>query len=77
MEYKQAFEESGYTYEFIYILDGPFPEALSQLRKLQNEGESIKVIKLARWFGEATALTAGFENSSAGRHRYTARLLPG
>ncbi|MFQ5761143.1 MAG: glycosyltransferase, partial [Acidiferrobacterales bacterium] len=31
---------------------------------LQIAGQPVKIIKLARWFGEATALTAGFDNSS-------------
>jgi glycosyltransferase involved in cell wall biosynthesis len=61
--YKEALQSSGYKYEFIYVLDGPFSEVLDGLKKLQDRGEPLRVVKLARWFGEATALTAGFENS--------------
>jgi Glycosyl transferase family 2 len=64
--YKEALDKSGITYEFIYVLDGDFPQALSHLRQLQHEGQSIKLIKLARSFGEATALTAAFVNSAGG-----------
>ena len=61
--YKKALQSTGYNYEFTYVLDGPFPDVLDELKKLQDDGEPLRVVKLARWFGEATALTAGFENS--------------
>ncbi len=61
--YKMGLKTSGRTYEFTYVLDGNFPEVLAQLEMLQKEGEPLRIIKLARWFGEATALNAGFENS--------------
>jgi len=63
-EYKDALQASGYSYEFVYVLDGEFPDVLGELKALQASGEQITIIKLAKWFGEATALTAGFENSS-------------
>jgi glycosyltransferase involved in cell wall biosynthesis len=63
--YKKALQSSGYSYEFTYVLDGPFPDVLDELKNLQNHGEPLRVVKLARWFGEATALTAGFEDSRA------------
>jgi glycosyltransferase involved in cell wall biosynthesis len=62
-EYKQALMASPYRHEFIYVLDGDFPDVQEKLQRLQAEGEPIRIIKLARWFGEATALTAGFQNS--------------
>jgi len=61
--YKRALQASGCNYEFTYVLDGDFPEVLEALKQLQGRGEPISVVKLAKWFGEATALTAGFENS--------------
>jgi glycosyltransferase involved in cell wall biosynthesis len=61
--YKKALQSSGYNCEFTYVLDGDFPDVLDELKKLQDRGEPLRVVKLARWFGEATALTAGFENS--------------
>lgn len=63
--YKHALESFGSSYEFTYVLDGQFPEVLKQLRRLREAGEPIRVVKLARWFGEATALTAGFQNSNS------------
>lgn len=61
--YKKALQSTGYNFEFTYVLDGPFPDVLDELEKLQGQGEPLRVVKLARWFGEATALTAGFEYS--------------
>jgi glycosyltransferase involved in cell wall biosynthesis len=61
--YKKALQSAGCNYEFTYVLDGPFPDVLDQLKQLQDQGEPLRVVKLARWFGEATALSAGFENS--------------
>jgi len=62
--YKKGLEDSGKSYEFIYVLDGDFAGVLEVLKRLIAEGEKIKVIKLARWFGEATALTVGMQHSS-------------
>lgn len=62
--YKEAIIAIGQSYEFIYVLDGDYPGILKDLRILKENGENIKIIKLAKPFGEATALTAGFEHSS-------------
>lgn len=62
-EYKTALDGAGYPYEFIYVLDGDFPAELTALHRLMDHGEKIKVITLSKWFGEAIALSAGFENS--------------
>jgi glycosyltransferase involved in cell wall biosynthesis len=50
--------------EFIYVLDGDYPDTYSTLRRLRAEGEPIRIIKLAKNFGEATALHVAFEQSS-------------
>ncbi len=63
-EYKSGLELSGRKHEIIYVLDGHLEAALEQLKLLQAEGERIKIIKLGKRFGEATALTAGFDKSS-------------
>jgi glycosyltransferase involved in cell wall biosynthesis len=63
--YKSAVEAIGKHHEFIYVLDGEHPAVLEELQKLRAEGEPICIITLAKWFGEATALTAGFEKSAA------------
>ncbi len=64
-EYKQGVEACGKEYEFIYVLDGHQPYALDELTKLQKT-EKITIITLAKWFGEATALSAAFSETSGG-----------
>lgn len=63
-EYKAGIETTGHSYEFVYVLDVNLPEVRTTLEELKAEGDAIKIIVLARWFGEGTALTAGFANSS-------------
>lgn len=65
LQYAQALSADGYTYEFIFILDGPDPEAVETLRSLKKEHPEIKIIALNRLFGEATALSIGFDRSRA------------
>jgi len=62
--YKKGLEDTGKPYEFIYVLDGDFGEVMEALKLLIAAGENIKVIKLARWFGEATALTIGLQHAT-------------
>ena len=63
-DYKRGLSNSGRSCEFIFVLDGARPEVLEQLMTLQAQGERLKVIKLSKSFGEATALTAGFDHST-------------
>lgn len=65
-EYKRGVESTGLKYEFIYVIDGNQPEVLSELRKLQ-ETEKLTIITLAKSFGEATALSAAFSNTSGNK----------
>lgn len=62
-EYKKGVEATGMSHEFIYVLDGAHPEALETLNQMR-EHEQITIITLAKWFGEATALNAGFSEAS-------------
>src|SRR5688572_19722123 len=61
--YTKALEGIVGQYEFIYVLDGPQPQVESELRQLVDAGHAMKIIKLARPFGESTALCVGFDNS--------------
>jgi glycosyltransferase involved in cell wall biosynthesis len=65
-EYRAGIAATGATHEFIFVLDGPRPEARRQLEALLREGEEFTIVNLTRNFGEAAALTAGFERSSGG-----------
>lgn len=62
--YKAGIQATGRRYEFVYVLDGPQPQAAAALNALRRTGESLAVITLARYFGESTALMAGFERTS-------------
>ena len=62
-EYKRGIEATGFNYEFIYVIDGYHPNALSELNKLQQT-EKLTIITLAKTFGESTALNAAFSQLS-------------
>ncbi len=64
-EYKSAVAKAVTKYEFIYVLDGLFQDAATKLEVLQQSGEPIVVVQLAKHFGEAIALTAGFDSARA------------
>jgi glycosyltransferase involved in cell wall biosynthesis len=50
--------------EFIFVVDGKkFNEAYNQLCTLQTDHSDVRVIRFSKAFGEATALTVGFEHA--------------
>ncbi len=63
-EYKAGIAALGVTYEFIFVVDGPQPAFSAGLARLQGSGEPITVVALTRFFGESTALMAGFEHAA-------------
>jgi glycosyltransferase involved in cell wall biosynthesis len=63
MEYKKSIEKTGLSYEFIYVTDVESTNVINELNKLLDNNEKIKVVRLAKWFGEAAALNAGFEHA--------------
>jgi len=65
--YRDAIAGAGGTFEFVYVLDGQYEKVEEELKNLQAEGEPIVIVQLPRHFGEATALSAGIENSAAER----------
>jgi glycosyltransferase involved in cell wall biosynthesis len=71
-EYRSALLQSGVTFEIIFVLDGAYPLVLNQIRGLATPGSGMTIIAMPRAFGEATAISAGFEHS---RGRYVL-LLP-
>ena len=62
--YKRSLITSNLNFEFVYVVDGDLPTVIEELNRLYESGEKIKVIKLGKWFGDATALQVGFEQSS-------------
>lgn len=61
--YRNSIDSTGLTHEFIYILDGDYPDALNELLTIQQKYNNVKIIKFAKWFGESVAISAGFEAS--------------
>jgi glycosyltransferase involved in cell wall biosynthesis len=61
--YRTELDRLDIGYELIYVLDGPRPDALEVLRAEQARGVALEILQLARSFGEATAIVAGFEAS--------------
>src|ERR1700749_4170441 len=60
-EYRAGLDALGVPYEVLFVLDGPRREASATLERLQEEDSRIVVLRLSKYFGEATALMAGFE----------------
>lgn len=66
-QFSKALSEIGIQYDFIFVLDGAKPEAQQMLTEIKNDHSEIKIIALNRWFGEATALSVGFEHAKSER----------
>jgi glycosyltransferase involved in cell wall biosynthesis len=64
LDYKQGLAQTGKRYELIFVLDGQYPAVLRELDELRADGEGIKILVLTQSFGEATALSAGFEHTT-------------
>ena len=60
-EYANEVQSISESFEFIYVIDGQYPEVTESLQELRANGSPIEIIQFAKWFGEATALNAGFE----------------
>jgi glycosyltransferase involved in cell wall biosynthesis len=63
-EYRAGLDALGRSYETIFVLDGPREAFADGLRRMADAGERFTVVSLTRPFGEATALMAGFDQSS-------------
>jgi glycosyltransferase involved in cell wall biosynthesis len=64
--YKEMLDSIGLNYEIIVIIDGEqdgFKSEIKKIYELKEAGGDIKIIKLARWFGEGTALSIAFDHS--------------
>jgi glycosyltransferase involved in cell wall biosynthesis len=64
-EYNAAFASTGRSYEIIAVLDGHRTQSLEVLQNLASSIENLRVIELARQFGESSALAAGFDAARA------------
>jgi glycosyltransferase involved in cell wall biosynthesis len=53
------------AFELIFVLDGFHENAFRVLSGLRTEGLQLKIVRLTKAFGEATALMSGFDQASA------------
>jgi glycosyltransferase involved in cell wall biosynthesis len=63
LDYSREILAMGLAYEFIFVVDGPDHDILETLKNLKKEHVEVSLIMLNRSFGEATALSAGFERA--------------
>jgi len=63
-EYRDAVARTGLPGEFIFVLDGRFPQIEADLQAVAGGACKLTIVNLTRSFGEATALMAGFEHAS-------------
>ncbi|MEE9432510.1 MAG: glycosyltransferase [Melioribacteraceae bacterium] len=59
--YKTNLDKTNLNYEIVFVIDGNMPEVLEEIKSIAQNNDNIKIIKLGRWFGDATSLQAGFE----------------
>lgn len=62
-DYSREIAATGLAHEFIFVVDGPDHEVVETLNNLKKEHVEISLIVLNRSFGEAAALSAGFERA--------------
>ena len=64
-EYRAGLDAVRLPYEFVFVMDGPYRDAMSDVGALIDAGlGNIQMVVLNRSFGESTAIMAGFERSS-------------
>jgi len=52
-----------YSYEVLMINDGSHDNTLSELKKLSERSEHVRVVSFSRNFGHEAAMLAGIDNS--------------
>jgi len=62
-EYADVLASTGRSAEFIYVVDGQRPKAFDELAKIQDGRFRVRVFRMARGFGEATATQLGFQRA--------------
>jgi len=63
-EYKEQIEKTGLHYEFIFVIEGDHPSVIDTLTSLKENGEKIKIFVFAKWYGDATSLSAGLDHAT-------------
>lgn len=60
-QYGREFTKRGYTFEFVFVLDGAPDRLFEDLGRRRPDGVSVRLIKFNQPFGESIALAAGFK----------------
>ena len=63
-EYITALESIDSFFEIIFVVDGDKPSILESLEAFSEQDKRVRIIKFARAFGEATAISVGFRYST-------------
>ncbi len=63
-DFRDAIRDEGMDPELVFVVDGDFEGAYQDLISLVEKGEKLTIVKHARTFGEATAITEGFKHTS-------------
>ncbi|MGH8195593.1 MAG: glycosyltransferase [Woeseiaceae bacterium] len=59
-QYLEALDQTGKQFELVYVLDGKHVGTLKHLTEIASNEHRLRIVQLAKNFGEASALTAGF-----------------
>jgi glycosyltransferase involved in cell wall biosynthesis len=64
-EYRAGLDATRLPYEFIFVMDGPHRNAMSEVESLIDAAPgNLLMVVLNRSFGESTAIMAGFERAA-------------
>jgi len=63
-DYLKSLQGLDKSFELVFVLDSRHAELCDDLTKMTNDHSQLKIIRLTRGFGEAAALTAGFEQTT-------------
>jgi glycosyltransferase involved in cell wall biosynthesis len=62
-EYIKALDAVDRSFEILFVIDGDKPTIFNTLQELAEADKRVRIIKFAKAFGEATAVSAGFRLS--------------
>jgi glycosyltransferase involved in cell wall biosynthesis len=63
LEYLDALDSTGMDYDLVFVLDGKHADLGQRLIEITRQRHRLRIIQLARSFGESIALSAGVENT--------------
>lgn len=61
-EYDHFAQQCLTDYEYVFVIDGDYPDASDALAEFQKDGKAIRIVQFARNFGDSIATSVGVEN---------------